>query len=263
MKKRWIILAAALFLLLSFALSQKLQVSRYTRTSDKLSQPVSLAVVSDLHNAAFGKNQAELAAAIHAAQPDAVLMLGDMAEDMRSLSETCNLVEALGGKYPVYYVSGNHECASGELDAIKTKLRGLGVRVLEGESEVLSCGVRIAGADDPLCLYREEWQAQIEACRAQDDTFTVLMSHRPDRIDFYREGFDLILCGHAHGGQVRIPGILENGLWSPNQGLFPQYTTGVHEAGQGHMIVSRGLSKGLLPRVFNRPELVIVQLNPA
>lgn len=263
MKKRWIILAAALFLFLSFALSQKLQVTQYIRTSDKLTQPVSLAVVSDLHNASFGRNQAELAAAIHAAQPDAVLFLGDMAEGMRSLSGTQMLVEALGGKYPIYYVSGNHECISGELEAIKNELRSMGVRVLEGESEVLPCGVRIAGVDDPQCLYRHEWQAQIEACRAQDDTFTVLLSHRSDRIDFYREGFDLILCGHAHGGQVRIPGILKNGLWSPNQGFFPQYTSGVHEAGQGHMIVSRGLSKGLLPRVFNRPELMIVQLNPA
>jgi len=263
MKKRWMFLAAALFICLSFALSQKLQVTQYSRTSEKLSQDAVLAVVSDLHNSTYGRNQAELAKAIRAAQPDALLLLGDMAEGMRSLSATRSLVEALGGEYPIYYVSGNHECASGELDAIKNELRGMGVRVLEGESEMLACGVRIAGADDPLCLYRDEWQAQIEACRAKDESFTVLLSHRPDRLEFYKEGFDLILCGHAHGGQVRLPLLLENGLWAPNQGFLPEYTTGVHEAGQGQMIVSRGMSKGLLPRVFNRPELVIVQLKKA
>jgi len=262
MKKGYVFsLVLALFACMAF--SQELQITRYALSDEKLEQSVTLAVVSDLHNSVFGKGQSELAEAIHAARPDAVLFTGDMAEDLDSLSATRMLAEALGGKYPVYAVTGNHECISGELDAIRAELRGMGIKVLAGESEILPCGMRIAGVDNPTKETWEEWRKQGYACRFDDDVFTVLLSHRPDLIKYYREDFDLTLTGHAHGGQLRIPGILPDGLWAPNQGWFPEYTRGLHAAGEGKMIVSRGLSKGFPPRVFNRPELVIVELNPA
>lgn len=255
-----ILILLALILLAAAALSQRLQVTEYTLESTKLVKDVTLAVVSDLHNSFFGEGQTQLVQEICAVEPDAVLLTGDMADGLESMDGVRTLVQALEGAYPVYYVSGNHECASGELAAIKAELRGLGVRVLEGESEMLPCGVRITGTDDPACLTREQWRAQVESCKSSDDVFTVLMAHRPDRIDFYGEGFDLILSGHAHGGQVRLPFLLENGLWAPNQGWLPKYTCGVYPAGSGQMIVSRGLCKNALPRVFNRPELVVVRL---
>lgn len=242
------------------ALPQRLQVTEYTIESEKLDCDATLAVLSDLHNSFYGEGQAQLAAVIHEAEPDAVLLLGDMADELEEMDGVHTLLQALDGAYPVYYVSGNHECASGELDEIKAELRSLGVHVLEGESEILPCGVRIAGTDDPACLTRAQWQAQLNNCRSGDDVFTVLLAHRPDRIDSYAEGFDLILSGHAHGGQVRIPILLENGLWAPNQGWLPKYTRGMHASGEGWMIVSRGLCKNALPRVFNRPELVMIQL---
>lgn len=252
-----ILLALILF---AAALSQRLQVTQYTLESTKLVKDATLAVVSDLHNSFFGEGQTQLVQEICAVEPDAVLLTGDMADSFESMDGVRTLLQALKGAYPVYYVSGNHECASDELAEIKAELRDLGVRVLEGEGEMLPCGVRITGTDDPLCLTREQWKAQVERCKSTDDVFTVLMAHRPDRIDFYGEGFDLILSGHAHGGQARIPLLLENGLWAPNQGWLPKYTCGVHSAGSGRMIVSRGLCKNALPRVFNRPELVIVRL---
>ncbi|MBP3653101.1 MAG: metallophosphoesterase family protein [Clostridia bacterium] len=251
-----------LMLLVCLAFSQKLQTTEYTISSEKLTQPVTLAVVSDLHNSSFGHEQAGLASAIRASNPDALLLTGDMAEDVQSLTATCDLIQALSTETPVFYVSGNHECASGELDEIKDRLRSMGVHVLEGESKILPCGLRIAGADDPLCLYRQEWRDQIASLRSEDGVFTVLLAHRPDRVEYYSEGFDLVLAGHAHGGQVRIPFLLEDGLWAPNQGLLPRYTSGIHETSGGRMIVSRGLSKGFPPRIFNRPELVIVHLVP-
>lgn len=265
MKKLFIFIIpvfALLGLLACFAFSQKLQVTRYTLSSEKLDRPAALAVVSDLHNSFFGDHQEELVEAIRTANPDAVLFIGDMAEDLQGLAGTRALVHALDGEFPIFYVSGNHECISGELEQIQAELRGMGVQVLEGESAYLSEDIRIAGAADPQCLYRQEWLDQIDALRASDDTFTILLSHRPDRIESYSEGFDLVLCGHAHGGQVRIPLLLKNGLWAPNQGWLPKLTAGVHAAGEGKMIVSRGLSKGFPPRIFNRPELVIVQLDP-
>jgi len=266
MKKKFVFLMFLIVFLIvtaCFAFSQELQVTHYTLSSDKLNHPVALAVVADLHNSFFGDDQAELAGAIRSANPDAVLFVGDMTESLQALTGTRALVQALGEEFPIFYVSGNHECISGELEAILSELREMGVHVLQGESVFLAEGLRIAGADDPQCLYRQEWRNQIASLRASDDVFTVLMSHRPDRAEFYSEGFDLILCGHAHGGQVRIPFLLENGLWAPNQGWLPEWTSGVHETGEGKMIISRGLSKGFPPRVFNRPELVIVHLDPA
>ena len=96
-----------------------------------------------------------------------------------------------------------------------------------------------------------------------DKTFTVLLSHRPERIDeLLPPEPDLVVSGHAHGGQWRIPLILENGFMSPNQGLFPKYTNGEYFFGDTEMILSRGLARETtaLPRVFNRPEIVMITL---
>lgn len=258
----WLLLAA-LLALAPIALSQKLQVEEYEIYSPKLSGECTLAAISDLHNSFYGEDQGELADAILAAEADALLLVGDMAENLDSCRGVLTLLETLAGRLPVYYVSGNHECAAGDAELVKIKdaLRGAGARVLEGAGETLG-EIRIAGADDPAGLYRAEWQAQIDACRARDDVFTLLMSHRPDRVEFYEEGFDLAVCGHAHGGQVRLPPLVD-GLWAPNQGWFPAYTSGVYALGEGQMIVSRGLAKGPLPRLFNRPELSIIHLLPA
>lgn len=261
MKKRYIFIIALLIVLaLIPAFSQKLQVTNWTISSEKLNTNARFALLTDLHNSFYGDNQEELIAAIDAAQVDAVLMSGDMADDAQSLSGVCTLIENLGGRYPVFYVSGNHECDSdGDLALIKQTLRDLNVTVLEGESVLLREDLRIAGADDPKCLYREEWKAQIAACRPADDAFTILLSHRPDRMDAY-DGFDLTLCGHAHGGQIRILG---QGLWAPNQGFFPEYTNGFYPAGNGKMLVSRGLAKNWIPRFCNRPELMIIDVLPS
>ena len=95
-----------------------------------------------------------------------------------------------------------------------------------------------------------------------ENSFNILLIHRPEEIEHYAEmGFDLVLCGHAHGGQWRIPGIL-NGFYTPDQGLFPEYAGGIYKVGETTMIVSRGLAKesNIVPRIFNRPELVIIDI---
>lgn len=93
--------------------------------------------------------------------------------------------------------------------------------------------------------------------------FTVLLAHRPERIDKYAAtgDFDLVVSGHAHGGQVRIPGLI-NGLFAPNQGFFPKYAGGQYEVDGTTLVVSRGLAREStrIPRVFNRPELVLVEI---
>lgn len=71
--------------------------------------------------------------------------------------------------------------------------------------------------------------------------------------------FDLILSGHTHGGQVRLPFI--NGLYAPNQGIFPRYGGGLYKHNETTHIISRGLSvMRFPPRIGNPPELVIITL---
>ena len=94
--------------------------------------------------------------------------------------------------------------------------------------------------------------------------FSLLLAHRPARIQQYLSGgYDLVLCGHAHGGQWRIPGIL-NGLLAPDEGFFPKYAGGTYRFDETTMIVSRGLAREStrVPRLYNPPELVLVELQP-
>lgn len=278
-----LLLFLAMAAFLATACSQKLAIRYYTEETDKVTRPVRLAVLTDLHSTFYGKEQEELIQAIDGRQPDAILLVGDIADDEVPHDGTKVLLSAIGERYPCFYVTGNHEYWSGEEKEIKEMIASYGVRVLEGESTVLDVNgqtIRICGVDDPDGYGQRhrydpgamaEWENQLMKCRLDLDGehYSVLLSHRPELVSYYThqpeddaEGFDLVTAGHAHGGQVRIPGIL-NGLLAPNQGWFPQYAGGRYELGDTVMIVSRGLCRNLLPRVFNRPELVVVDVKPA
>ena len=260
--KRTAIGLAALLLLgaaLAAALSQRLELNHYTIASPKVGREIRLAVASDLHTSRYGEGQSRLIQAVLDSGAEALLAPGDMADSVAELEGMRALVEGLNG-LPVFYTTGNHECASGDETQIKAALRALGVTVLEGQSVDFG-EIRIAGTDDPQGLTRARWREQIDACRADDETFTLLLAHRPDRIESYSEGFDITVSGHAHGGQMRIPGLLP-GLYAPNQGWFPSYTSGLYPAGEGWLLVSRGLARSAVPRLFNRPELAILHVVP-
>lgn len=275
---------AGLFLMLGLqiACSQKLMVRYYTVETDRVTGPVRLAVLTDLHSTFYGKDQGELIRALEAQEPDAVLLVGDIADDQVPHEGTKVLLAAIGDRYPCFYVTGNHEYWSGEEEEIKRMIASYGVEVLEGESRLLKVAgqeIQICGVEDPDGYGQRhrydpeamaEWENQLMRCRLALDGkhFAVLMSHRPELVSYYTHtegagvpGFDLVTAGHAHGGQVRIPWIL-NGLLAPNQGWFPKYAGGRYELGDTVMIVSRGLCRNLLPRVFNRPELVTVDIIP-
>lgn len=272
----------AIFLAVCVALaiasdSRELSVTHYELTSRKLSAPVRLALVTDLHGTDYGDNQEELAAAIRAQSPDALLMAGDMADKRRPLDGLRRFLTAMEGEYPAYFVCGNHEYQSGQARAVEALMRRYGAEALNGDMAALEirgqvlqvCGVAdpdgfLAASTDPSAE-PESWQGQLERCRARVDSrrFSLLLSHRPELAAFYRDsGFDLVVSGHAHGGQARLPGLID-GLYAPDQGLFPAYTKGVYPLGGTTLVVSAGLCRNALPRPFNPPELVIIDLKPA
>lgn len=274
------VLFAALALLLAFfaaGLYNGLAVKEYLVSSPKLTAPVRLALVTDLHSCRYGEDQRTLLEAVRRQQPDLVLLAGDIFDDKLPDGNTALFLAAVAKEYPCYYVTGNHEYRAGDAAFAEkmeilarcgvVRLTGEAVSVRVGEQELVLCGV-----DDP-----DAWRLGFETDSAGFDgqvrrvrdawdgtAYGILLSHRPERFALYAEqGFDLALCGHAHGGQWRIPGLL-NGLIAPNQGLFPKYAGGLYRESETVMIVSRGLAREStrVPRFYNRPELVMIDLEP-
>lgn len=228
-----------------------------------------IAHVSDLHNAVFGRKNERLLSLIRAAEPDIIAITGDLIDSRHTdIDSALAFVEAAAEIAPVYYVTGNHESRL-DFDEIEPRLIAAGARVLRNEAEDIGHGgerIRLAGIDDPSFIRtggtsEERAAAELEQLGDGGGTFTVLLSHRPELVEVYAEyGAGLVLSGHAHGGQVRLP--LLGGLYAPGQGLLPEYDSGLYSLGETQMVVSRGLGNSVAPlRVNNRPELVIVTLS--
>ena len=228
-----------------------------------------IAHVSDLHNAVFGRENEKLLSLIRAAEPDIIAITGDLIDSRHTdIDSALAFVEAAAEIAPVYYVTGNHESRL-DFDEIEPRLIAAGARVLRNEAEDIGRGgerIRLAGIDDPSFIRtggtaEERAAAELEQLGDGGGTFTVLLAHRPELVEVYAEyGAGLVLSGHAHGGQVRLP--LLGGLYAPGQGLLPEYDSGLYSLGETQMVVSRGLGNSVAPlRVNNRPELVIVTLS--
>ena len=228
-----------------------------------------IAHVSDLHNAVFGRKNEKLLSLIRAAEPDIIAITGDLIDSRHTdIDSALAFVEAAAEIAPVYYVTGNHESRL-DFDEIEPRLIAAGARVLRNEAKDIGRGgerIRLAGIDDPSFIRtggtaEERAAAELEQLGDGGGTFTVLLAHRPELVEVYAEyGAGLVLSGHAHGGQVRLP--LLGGLYAPGQGLLPEYDSGLYSLGETQMVVSRGLGNSVAPlRVNNRPELVIVTLS--
>lgn len=255
--------------------SRQLVTLHYREASEKLSRPVNLALITDLHSTKYGAHQEILLDAIKQCRPDLILLAGDIADHKVPFEGTRLLLTQITGSYPCFYVSGNHEHWTGKMESLKRWLRARGVIVLEGNTVTAAINgqrIQLGGVDDPHRFTRSHhavrlcsgWKDQFHRCCAAIDpsVYSILLSHRPELTEYYRtSGFDLVVAGHAHGGQVRIPGIC-NGLLAPHQGFFPRYAGGRYHLGSSVMIVSRGLCRNRLPRICNPPELVMIHLSP-
>lgn len=233
-----------------------------------------LCQVSDVHNEARGEGNAALLRALREAAPDLICITGDFLDSRRTdLDFALELAGQLAEIAPAVYVTGNHEARLKDLSALEAGLAARGVQVLRDGWMPLARGgeeIALIGLDDPGFAAGEDWtlaegldqtQARLSALLAQaGDRFSLVLSHRPELLPAYAEaGADLVLSGHAHGGQVRLPGI--GGLFAPGQGILPRLTSGVHARGETRLVVSRGLGNSAFPlRVFNPPEIVTVTL---
>ena len=248
-------------------------VTHYTVASNRLPAPFDhykIAVISDLHNAAFGKDNSRIAALVEGERPDLIAVTGDLVDKRRpNVPRAMQLIRRLSAVAPCCYVPGNHEAWRQEaFPALEEQLRDAGVVILRDRAERLTRNgetIQVAGVFDPsfveqdTFLYKEILRTKLRELDRTED-YVILLSHRPDHFDVYKEAkMDLVLCGHAHGGQFRLPFV--GGLFAPEQGFFPQYDAGLFREGDTAMIVSRGIGNSVIPvRFNNRPEIVIVEL---
>lgn len=263
-----LLMLAALFALLFADSANRLVTTDYTVTSARLSADFDgfrIVQLSDLHAAEFGKDNARLVRAVAAAQPDLIVLTGDFIEAEDQIPVTLALARQLVPLAPVYFVSGNHDWASHAISALFDGLADAGVTCLRNEFVTLQRGagsIVLAGVDDPNgladMLKPDEVAAAVQA--EHPGAFTVLLGHRNYWVEEYPTlPVDVILCGHAHGGIVRLPGV--GGLIGTDRTLFPDYTAGMFASGQYQMIVSRGLGQiAQLPRLLNNPEIVCLTL---
>lgn len=247
--------------------------TQYTVASSRLPAAFDhyrMVVVSDFHNAEYGDHNRQLIRQIAAEQPDSIVFTGDLLDSRHpNLAIVEDLIRELTAVAPCYYVTGNHEARLGsQFQELEQLLLAHSVVVLHDEAVPLTRNgetIQLVGLDDPdftdrnASIQQSMLETKLSNLNLTTD-YRILLSHRPEAFDAYVAAeIDLALCGHAHGGQFRLP--LVGGLVAPNQGFFPKYDAGVYTEQGTTMIVSRGVGNSILPvRFNNRPELVSVEL---
>lgn len=267
---RWVLLP---LLLAALALAlwdgqTRLVTDRYTCQLSSLPESFEgfrIVQVSDLHGASFGAGNRRLVERVRAEKPDLIALTGDMTACEADLAVTAQLLPQLAQIAPCYYVSGNHEWGSGTIDALAAQMEQSGVVYLQNEYLPLARGgetLVLCGVEDP-----NSWadltppDELVEELRGEyPDECVLLLGHRNCWMREYPTlDVDVILCGHGHGGLIRLPWV--GGLIGTDRRFFPDYTEGCFTGGRYAMVVSRGM--GNLPytlRLFNNPELVTVTL---
>lgn len=264
-----LIAAAAAFLIKDSR--DDLEISRYEVKSQKLPESFDgfkIVQLSDLHGAEFGEDGMELVDKVGSLEPDMIALTGDFVTDEGDLAAVEKLAARLVKLCPVYFISGNHEFGSGLAVKVRNILERAGVKYLSNEYLTISRGedeILLGGVEDPLA-YADMLSPDELAQKMNDaapDAFKILLGHRNYWMTEYPElPVDLIFCGHAHGGLIRIPGV--GGLIGTDRRLFPDFDAGEYNNGRYTLIVSRGLGNSVsIPRVFNRPEIVCVELTRA
>lgn len=246
-----------------------ISIDSFSLTTEKISSnlPLSIVHISDLHNKCFYPSQCNLIHKIKSLNPDIIAITGDLVDDSQ-YNNAKVFIQKVSKIATVYYITGNHESMSGNFDDLKQILEQNNIKILHNTSLSFTKGktiYNIYGLTDPHFYgyernYTSLIKEHLDSFTISNTTFNILLSHRPELFNLYSNyNFDLVLCGHAHGGQFRLPFI--GGLIAPNQGLFPRYSEGLHTHNHTTEIISRGLGNSVFPfRIFNFPEIIFIQI---
>ena len=268
----WLVPAVALLAGFGWYENRTIRTSVYRLESARLPEAFSglrIAQLSDLHGAVFGRENARLLAAVRGAEPDIIALTGDLADEYAPDDGLGAFLRALCEIAPVFYVTGNHEWVMprAQRRALLALLDACGVVRLQNEYRLLRRGgesIVIAGVDDPNGPLDQKTPAQLmREVRdgAGEDAYVLMLAHRNDQLPLWAElGADTVLCGHGHGGIIRLP--LLGPVFGTHYELFPDDAEGVYRQGGTAQVVSRGLgqSRRIPFRLMNRPELTLVIL---
>ena len=264
----------------AFVCSRVIKVTQYDVELDGITDPVKLVVVSDIHGKVFGDDNEPLCELVAAQEPDVIVLLGDLFPSDFQEADTAyvlHLTEQMQRIAPVYFAMGNHEKSYTARygDAWIEEIKDTGATVFDETCLDLElCGntIRIGGSMGHGYLFgRTEEQFEASAdykilTEMQESPYpAILLAHWPDTVALsdgpQRWKIDLVLCGHTHGGVVRVPGI--GGVYAPLQGWWPKYDYGEYQLNdQMRMIITSGLSgHGKVPRIFNLPEICVINLH--
>lgn len=289
-RKKYIKSAIVLLIVITLLLfcnfqNKHLETTHYTYEAEQLGVDLDgyrIVQISDLHNAKFGKSNQKLVDRIRECAPDMIVLTGDLVDSNHTnVDRAVQFVNEIVKMCPVYYVTGNHEywLEKSEYDELMDGLVSAGVVVLDNQVVEISRGdakFRLVGLDDRSLAdgtleallsdesIRNNQAEQKEETADNEDSgekeLTVVLAHEPQYLARYAgTGVDLVLSGHAHGGQFRLPFV--GGIVAPDQGFLPGYTAGEYYMNGTEMIVSRGLGNSVIPvRLFNYPEIVCVEL---
>lgn len=250
----------------------RLTASEYILSFDRLPESFRgfrIVQLSDLHMMQFGEDNSRLLSLVSEQKPDIIVLTGDFINRRRSTGTQTKILRPflrnLSEIAPCFFVSGNHDWASGELPAFSELLDDCGIDYLRNGYILLEHdgdSIVLAGVEDP-----NGWADMpkppkfIEKVRQENpDKFLILLGHRDYWLKKYPDlDVDLIICGHGHGGVVRLPII--GGLLGTDFKLFPKYDGGVFNEGNYDLVVSRGLgNSNPIPRFLNPPEVVTIIL---
>ncbi len=236
-------------------------VKKYNLSSKKLGTSLRIVLVSDYHNKHYSKDGQKIIKKIADQNPDIIVVAGDLVDRRRPNFEIARtFLSAVSKIADTYYVTGNHERTLGKENVVK-KLDCSGVLV-DDEYKIFehysllglhdSVGESDYSLKDLLCIFERL------------ENYKIAVVHRPLQFDEYLRvsdyDVDLVLCGHTHGGLIRIP--FFGAVVSPDEGFFPKYTKGVYTKNNTTMVVSGGLGNTFLPlRINNFPEIVVIEIN--
>lgn len=250
------------------------------KVKSNVNKRVRIAQISDLHSKEFGKNNNTLYKVIIEQEPDIIVATGDLIDsNMKRINEIIEFCSRLNKKVPIYYILGNNEMRCSRVNEIVEKLKQKNINVLENEIATIKIKdniINILGLAEKRVDKGEMFYSKVNSRYEIENVenlfrklenlkgIKIVLSHYPENFEYVgnysynKYNFDIMFSGHAHGGQFILPGL--GGVFAPGQGLFPKYYKGIY-GNKNKLVVSRGLGNSGFPlRLFNRPNLVIVDL---